>query len=92
MEVREIIMKRSEEEDRRVIAQDTLTPERHINGIFAPTYKTLTNISVAFSYMNKSMMKKIITTMIRRRLEYAAVVWSPYRQKDIRPLQRWCQK
>ncbi|MPC35996.1 hypothetical protein E2C01_029437 [Portunus trituberculatus] len=35
---------------------------------------------MTFHYMDKSMMKKIITTMIRPRLEYAAVVWSPYKQ------------
>ncbi|MPC47606.1 hypothetical protein E2C01_041356 [Portunus trituberculatus] len=30
------------------------------------------------------MMKKIITSMIRPKLEYAAVVWSPSSKKDIR--------
>ncbi|MPC57569.1 hypothetical protein E2C01_051552 [Portunus trituberculatus] len=38
--------------------------------------------------MDKSMMMKIITTMIRGRLEYAVVVWSTYRQKDIKKLER----
>ena len=33
-------------------------------------------------------MKKIIVTMIRPRLEYAAVVWSPYEKKNMRKLER----
>ena len=34
------------------------------------------------------MMKKILTSMIHPRLEYAAVVWSPNAKKDIRKLER----
>lgn len=37
------------------------------------------------------MMKKLIT-LIRAKLEYAAVVWSPCRKKDIRKLQRVATK
>ncbi|MPC29824.1 hypothetical protein E2C01_023075 [Portunus trituberculatus] len=33
----------------------------------------LTNIRVAFQFMDKDMMKKIITSMIRPKLEYAAI-------------------
>ncbi|MPC94232.1 hypothetical protein E2C01_089394 [Portunus trituberculatus] len=50
----------------------------------------LTNIRVAFHYMDKDMMKKIITSMIHPRLEYAAVVWSLNSKKAKRLLQRWC--
>ncbi|MPC13151.1 hypothetical protein E2C01_005872 [Portunus trituberculatus] len=53
----EIIMKKGEEKDLGVIIQDTLTPERHINGLFASTYKILTNIRVVFTYMDKSYDK-----------------------------------
>ena len=70
----EVIMKSREEKDLGVIVQDSLSPERHINGICGLTHRTLSNISVAFHYMDKDMMKKIIATMIRPRLEYAAVV------------------
>ena len=48
----------------------------------------LTNIRVAFHYMDENMMKKILTCMIRPRLEYAAVVWSPNAKTDIRKLER----
>ena len=36
-----------------------------------------TNIRVAFHYTDKEMMKKILTSMIHPKLQYAAVVWSP---------------
>ncbi len=85
---RETIVKRREERDLGVVVQDTLSPEKHINGIFASTYRTLANIRVAFSYMDTNMMKKIITSMIRPKIEYAAVIWSPYKKKDIRKLER----
>ena len=84
----EVIMKSREEKDLEVIIQDTLTPERHISEIFSSTYRMLTNIRVAFQYMDKDMMKKIIVTMIHPRLEYAAVVWSPHKKKDITKLER----
>ena len=34
------------------------------------------------------MMKKIVTSIISLKLEYAAVVWSPHKQKDIKKLER----
>ena len=34
------------------------------------------------------MMKKIIATMMRPRLEYAAVVWSPHKKKDVMKIER----
>lgn len=80
--------KAKEEKDLGVIIQETLGPERHISKIFGTTYNMLTNIRVAFHYMDKEMMKKIITSMIRPQLEYAAVVWSPHLQKDIRKIER----
>ena len=38
--------------------------------------------------MDKDMMKKIIATMKRPRLEYAAVVWSPHKKKDVMKIER----
>ena len=38
--------------------------------------------------MDKDTMKKILTSMIRPRLEYAAVMGSPNAKKDIRKLER----
>ena len=71
-----------------MVIQDTLNPEQHINKLFGPTYRMLANIRVAFQYMDRDMIKKILTSMIRPRLEYAAVVWSPNAKKDIRKLKR----
>ncbi|MPC80791.1 hypothetical protein E2C01_075384 [Portunus trituberculatus] len=51
-------MEKKEEKDLGVIIQDTLIPERHIKGLFTSTYKTQTNIRVAFNYMDKSMKQK----------------------------------
>ena len=61
--------------------QDNLSPEKHINKIFRETYNMLRNITVAFHYMDTEMMKKIIITMIRPKMEYAAIVWSPHKKK-----------
>ena len=48
----------------------------------------LKNIRVAFHYMDTNMMRKIITTMIRPKMEYAAIVWSPYKKKHVKKLER----
>lgn len=39
-------------------------------------------------YMDKGMMKKLITTMIKPKLEYAEVVRSPHTKKHRRKLVR----
>ena len=80
----ETIMKSKKEKDLGVVIQDNLLPEKHLNRIFAFTFRTLTNIRVAFNHIDMDMMKKIITTMIRPKLEYAAVMWSLHMKKDIR--------
>ncbi len=49
---------------------------------------TLRNIKTAFTYLDEEMVKKLITSIIRPRSEYAAVVWSPRLKKDIRKLER----
>ena len=83
-----VMEKRKEEKDLGVIIQDTLSPTRHIDEKYASTSRMLTNIRVAFRYMDKDMMKKILITMVRPKLEYAAVVWAPHKKKDIRKLER----
>ncbi len=56
------------ERDLRVITQEN-NPS-HVDRIFDETYNVVRNIGLAFHYMDKDMMKKWITTMIRPRLEY----------------------
>ncbi len=74
-----------EEKDLGIKMQNTLSPEKHINKLFRETHKMLQNIK-DINFMDKEM-KKIITTMIRLKLEYASVVWSPHK-KEIRKLER----
>ena len=54
----EQIIKTKEEKDLGVIIQENLSPEKHISKIFGLSYKMLTNIRVAFYYIDKDMMKK----------------------------------
>ena len=77
----EIINKTSEEKDLGVIFTEDLSPEHHINKIISKTLSLLRNIRKSFTYLDKEMMRKIITSMIRLRLEYAAVIWSPHQMK-----------
>ena len=83
----EEIVNTREEKDLGVTVQDNLAPERHINRIAGETYKLLRNIRAAFNYLDENMMK-LIVAMIRPRLEYAAVVWSPHKKKDIHKIER----
>ena len=68
--------------------EDNIQPEGHINKIFRETYNLLKNIGIGFQYMDKEMMKKLISTIIRPRLEYAGVVWTPHKKKHIKKLER----
>lgn len=67
----ETINKTTREKDLGVIFSENLSPEKHINKITGETLSLLRNIRVAFAYLDIEMMRKIITTMIRPRLEYA---------------------
>ena len=84
----EVISKKREEKDLGVIVQDNLSPEKHISRIIGGAYGLLTNMRVAFNYMDEEMLRELIVSMIRPRLEYAAVVWSPHLKKHINKLER----
>ena len=43
---------------------------------------------MAFKYLDEEMINKLITSLIRPKLEYAAVIWSPHKKKDIKMLER----
>ena len=84
-----VVLKRvDKEKDLGVIIQDNGQFEAHIDKMFGETYNLLRNIGLAFHYMDKDMMKKLISTIIRPRLEYAGVVWSPYKKKHVKKLER----
>ena len=82
----EMIKGSPEEKDLGVIFSD-LSPGRHINKMTGETLHQLKNIRVAFVFLDEDMMKKIITSMIWPRLEYAAIIWSPHELKYIRKLE-----
>ncbi|XP_050692945.1 uncharacterized protein LOC126983856 [Eriocheir sinensis] len=84
----EILKKVNEERDLGVIMQDYVQPGSHINWIFGDTYNMVRNIGIAFHYMDKEMMKKLITAMIRPKLEYMETLWSPHMKKHIVKLER----
>ena len=46
------------------------------------------NIQIAFHFLDKDMMRKIITTMIKPKPEYAEVIWSPHKKKPVLKLER----
>ena len=48
----------------------------------------LRNIRLSFHFLDKDMMRKIITTMIRLKLEYALVMRSTIKKKHVLKLER----
>lgn len=62
------------------------SPKEHINKALGETYKMMQNIRMSLNFMDKDIMK-IIMTLIRPKLEYTAVVWLPH-QKDLRKFER----
>ena len=71
-----------------MIVRGDLSPESHINKIVGEVYGMLSRIRIAFNYIDVEMLAKIIKVMIRPKLEYAAVVWSPHLKKHISKLER----
>ena len=69
-----IILIAKEEKNLGVVIQDNLSLEKHINRIFGDTFMMLSNIRMAFHFLNKDM-RTFITTMIRPKLEYAEVIY-----------------
>ena len=43
---------------------------------------------MAFHFLDKDMMRKMITTMIRPKLEYIEVILSPHKEKHVLKLER----
>ena len=43
---------------------------------------------MAFQFLDKDMMRKNISTMIRPKLENAEVIWSPHKKKHVLKLER----
>ena len=75
-----------EEKDLGVVIQDNLSPEKHIDRIFGDTF--MMNVWMAFHFLNKDMMRKTITTMIRPKLEYTEEIWSLYKKMHVLKFER----
>ena len=76
------------EKDLGVVINNKLKPEDHINQVTGKMYNLLTNMKIAFTYIDANMVRKIITTFIRPSLEYASVAWNPHLQKDVKKIER----
>ena len=63
-------------------------PRKHISKVVGGTYRLITKIKTAFTYMDKEMLRKLIVSMITPQLEYATLVWSPHKKKDITRIER----
>ena len=83
-----IINRAEKEKDLGVIIQNDLSPEKHINKLVNGLYLMAGNMRVALTYLDEEMLTKIIKSLIRPRLEYAAVVWSPHLRKDVKKLEK----
>ena len=67
---------------------DNLSPQKHINKITGDTYQLLRYIRMAFTYLDEERIKNFITSLIRPKLEYAAMIWSQHKKKDIKKIER----
>lgn len=63
----------------RVMIQNNVSPERHINLITRGTYSLLINIQMVD--MDEEMFRELIVYVIQLRFEYTVVIWSPNRKK-----------
>ncbi len=82
------LQKSKEEVDLGVTVTENLTPDRHIDKIAGEMMNLLKRVRMAFSYLDVGMMKKLLISMIRPRLEYAAVVWSFHIKRNIIKFER----
>lgn len=82
------IGKVNEEKDVGMVIQDNISTEKYIKKTRVETCKLVTNMRVASHHMDEEMMRIQITCMIRPRLEYAEVVWSPHTKKHKGKIER----
>ena len=84
----ETVPSAEKERDLGVVINHKLEPEDHVNQVTGKMHNLLANMKIAFTYIDANMVRKIITTFIRPTLEYAAVAWNPYYQKDGKKIKR----
>ena len=84
----ETVPSAEKEKDLGVVINHKFEPDDHVNQVTGKMHNLLANMKIAFTYIDASMVRKIITTFIRPTLEYAAVAWNPYHQKDEKKIER----
>lgn len=78
----------NEQKDLGIIISKNLKWNMHISQTVKKANTLIYLIQKAFTNNSVEMMKKIYTTFIRPKLEYAHIVWNPYFVKDIETLER----
>ena len=76
------------EKDLGVVVQSNLSPEGHINKVVGEGLAIVANIRTTFTHLDEKLIKKVIESILRPKLEYAQVVWAPHLKKHIRKLER----
>ncbi|XP_076059106.1 uncharacterized protein LOC143035878 [Oratosquilla oratoria] len=78
----------SSEKELGVIINKDMSPKKHINKTVGETYNLFKSVKVAFNCLDEVMVKKILVTLIRPRLEYSVTLWTPSTKKNIKKLER----
>ena len=77
-----------EEKDLGVIIDSKLSFHRHIMEIVKKANNTLGCIRRTIKFKDRNIMLPLYNAHVRSRLEYASVIWNPYRQDDIQAIER----
>ncbi len=76
------------ERDLDVLITKNLKFDAHVKRAAAKASLVLGQLKRTFRYWTLSTFKKQYSTYVRPHLEYAAPVWSPYRKKDIKLIEK----
>jgi hypothetical protein len=83
-EGKEIQLQNSDgEKDIGVLVDDQLNYSQHIQQKINKANSIMGLIRRTFTYLNENNFKYLFQALVRRHLEYAAAVWSPYKQHGI---------
>ena len=63
-----------------MVIQDNLSPENYIDKMFDDTFRVLRNMQIAFHFLDKKYDEKNTNTISIKKLEYAKIIWSPYKK------------
>ena len=72
-----------EEKDLGVTFDSSMTYDAHISRIVNKANQMLGIVKRTFSYLNKDVFLKLYKSFIRPHLEYANVIWCPYKKDNL---------